>query len=384
LCGGRYLVLPKGVNVIFTDEGKGRIGGLDDIHLANGLYYHTMMLDGSSNQITEMISPSLAFSQLWQMVANASSLFYIVDNVSDMLPALLSTGAVFKFAWDPAPFTVNGSDTNWTVAQHDYLRNWSAVQFGEPQAEVAANLYDRYFAIPHIAKGNSDEWIGATLGKLGGSGAADISGSGAISNTTVATAQKALASVQPSLAPCASLHADVVKFAALVPPNRLEFYRQHLAWQTACQHFGVVAISELAQSLLATTHDDAVAHVNASIAAIDSLFAAQRAGEGDGQWSGLYFGDRLDYTCVPHNISLEFAPCTTPFRFLACLAYLHTCSCMGTYATLFSLACVPRIPAHARARACASRRMHTTRSDAQTHLTPHHHSTPLITNSNIM
>lgn len=55
------LTVPEGVKVIFTDAGKGRIGGLEDVHLADGLYYHTAMLDGGANQLTEMISPALIF-----------------------------------------------------------------------------------------------------------------------------------------------------------------------------------------------------------------------------------------------------------------------------------------------------------------------------------
>ena len=54
---------------------------------------HTAMLDGGANQLTEMISPALIFEQLWALASNASSLFYFVDNVSDMLPVPLSTAA---------------------------------------------------------------------------------------------------------------------------------------------------------------------------------------------------------------------------------------------------------------------------------------------------
>ena len=65
----------------------------------------------------------------------------------------------------------------------------------------------------------------------------------------------------------------------------------------AFQHFGVVAVDELAASLLAAAAGGggsavAIAHANASMAALDSLFAAQRAAEGSGEWSGLFFGDR--------------------------------------------------------------------------------------------
>ena len=92
-----HLIIPEGVKVVFTDSGKGHIGGLADIHLADGLYYHTAMLDGGANQLTEMISPALIFQQLWALTSNASSLFYFVDNVSDMLPVPLSTAAGSDF-----------------------------------------------------------------------------------------------------------------------------------------------------------------------------------------------------------------------------------------------------------------------------------------------
>ena len=66
------LIIPEGVEIVFTDAGQGRIGGLDDIHLASGIYYHTAMLDGGANQITEMVSPGLIFSQMFHVYKNAS------------------------------------------------------------------------------------------------------------------------------------------------------------------------------------------------------------------------------------------------------------------------------------------------------------------------
>jgi hypothetical protein len=72
--------------------------GLDDIHLADGLYYHTAMLDGTANQLTEMISPALIFSQLYHVYKNASKRFYIVDNVSDLYPCILTAAARAAFS----------------------------------------------------------------------------------------------------------------------------------------------------------------------------------------------------------------------------------------------------------------------------------------------
>eukprot|EP00038_Savillea_parva_P011295 m.196480 g.196480 ORF g.196480 m.196480 type:complete len:864 (-) comp19831_c0_seq1:58-2649(-) len=292
------LKIPPGVKVIFTDAGKGKIGGLDDIHLADGLYYHTMMLDGSSNQLTEMISPSLVFSQLYNFVANASQLYYIVDNVSDMLPVPISTSALMKFAWDPSPFITNGVNTDWNATQREFLFNFTSLQFGDTLAQPLAMLYDRYFNLPQILHGNGDEWLGESLGRLAGGAAGDISSTGSVSNVTAAKATQAMQQLAPSLPLAAALQTDVDAMASQIPPRRVQFFRQHLAWQTACANYGYIAVNELAQSVLATTRADAINHVNASLAALDSLFAAQRAGEGRGQWSGVYFGDRLEYTAL--------------------------------------------------------------------------------------
>ena len=268
------------------------------------------MLNGASNQLTEMISPALIFQQLWALAANASSLFYFVDNVSDMLPVPLSTAAALAFAWDPQQFVAEQGD--WNATQLTFLKKWSLVQYGDAVADEAAALYADYFNIPHVHDGLSDEWIGALLGNLGGGGAQALHSQGTIDNATKSAAAKALAQVQASLPACAALHSGALALAAKVPSRRQQFYRRHMLWNSACQHFGAVAISELSQSLLAFADDPytefgatsarattaAIAHANASLAALDSLFEAQRAAEGSGEWSGLFYGDRLPYTTL--------------------------------------------------------------------------------------
>jgi hypothetical protein len=293
------LIVPEGVKVVFTDSGKGHIGGLEDIHLAEGLYYHTAMLDGSANQLTEMISPALIFSQLWALVSGAAELFYFVDNVSDMLPVPLSTGAALQFAWDPTKFAPDGNATDWEAVQQAYLETWATTEYGADSGKQAAALYAAYFAIPHVFAGRSDEWIGASLGKLGGAGSQAIRAHGVIDNATRTSALAAAAAVAPSLVPCAALWGEVTALAPSIPARRQQFYSRHMLWPSACQHFGVVAIHALASSLLAADGSlEAISHANASMAALDSLFAAQRAAEGAGEWSGLYSADRLPYTTL--------------------------------------------------------------------------------------
>ena len=61
------------------------------------------------------------------------------------------------------------NETDWNASQKRFLEAWATTQFGGV-GEQAAALYGEYFALPHVASGRSDEWIGASLGKLGGGG----------------------------------------------------------------------------------------------------------------------------------------------------------------------------------------------------------------------
>lgn len=269
------------------------------------------MLNGASNQLTEMISPALIFEQLWALAANASSLFYFVDNVSDLLPVPLSTAAALAFAWDPQQFASKG---DWNATQLMFLKNWSMVQYSDTVADEVAALYVDYFNIPHVQAGLSDEWIGRLLGNLGGGGAQALRSHGAIDNATKTLAMEALAQVQPSLSACATVYSGALALVPKVPQRRQQFYQRHMIWNSACQHFGTMAISELSQSLLvfpdataigigangagAGAIASALQHANASLAALDSLFEAQRAAEGSGEWSGLFYADRLPYTTL--------------------------------------------------------------------------------------
>ena len=98
------------------------------------------MLDGSANQVSEMVPPSRIFDQLGKFVANCSETFLIVDNVSDLWPVLLSTEAVLKFAWDPEAFM--GGDPNAT--EMAFFLAFAKRNFGAALAEPVAAVYKQY------------------------------------------------------------------------------------------------------------------------------------------------------------------------------------------------------------------------------------------------
>ena len=83
----------------------------------------------------------------------------------------------------------------------------------------------------------------------------------------------------------------------------MQFYTAHVVYQTSLQHFAVVAIASLAESIIALSAHNrtgAVVAANQSMDALAELFAAQRRAEGPGQWRGLFAMDRLPYVGPDH------------------------------------------------------------------------------------
>eukprot|EP00040_Diaphanoeca_grandis_P030556 m.180759 g.180759 ORF g.180759 m.180759 type:complete len:817 (-) comp32035_c1_seq2:48-2498(-) len=287
------LKIPEGVKILFTDRGHGYIGGLGDLKNATGVYYHTAMLDGSANQVSEMVPPSRIFSEFAAFIANCSETFLIVDNVSDLWPVLLSTEAVLRLAWDPKKFSGNANTT-----QMQFFKDFSTRMFGQNVSSAVAEIYLAYFTLPHVVAGRSDEFMGETLRKLSGSARADLKNRGNMSNTTILLAQQTLQGITPSLKPCTDALAAAMALQPSIQQHNRQFYDAHVVYQTSLQNFGIVAIEQLAMSILGfggSNATDSLARAQAAMDALTSLFASQRTAEGSGSWRGLFAGDRLSY-----------------------------------------------------------------------------------------
>jgi hypothetical protein len=243
-----------------------------------------------------MIPPSRIFEQFTAFVKGCKETFLLVDNVSDLWPVLLSTEAVLKFAWDPVQFSGNSS-----VEEMRFFEAFAARNFGVALSGAVAAVYKQYFSIPHIVTGHSDEMFGSMLRELGGAGASDLASGHGISNATLVAAQTGLATITPSLAPCAAAKAAADALVGSVSAANLQFFTAHVVYQTSLQHFASQAIANLARSLIALAGNnatDAIRLSNQSMEALSDLFAAQRRAEGTGQWQGLCSMDRLPYTAL--------------------------------------------------------------------------------------
>eukprot|EP01062_Namystynia_karyoxenos_P065311 TRINITY_DN5879_c0_g1_i1.p1 TRINITY_DN5879_c0_g1~~TRINITY_DN5879_c0_g1_i1.p1 ORF type:complete len:843 (+),score=292.85 TRINITY_DN5879_c0_g1_i1:230-2530(+) len=292
-----YIKIPEGVQLLFTDEGVGYIGGLDNASESRGLYYHTAMLNGLSNQLTEMIPPARIFDQLGKFVKQLKRAFYIVDNISDLWPVLMTTEAVLKLAWDPTRFAGDPA-----AAQHAFIKEWTGRRYGLHLAESATKAWELYFAIPNVAEGNSDEWIGENLGGVAGNAANDWRRWGNVTNTTYATAAAAAQKVAKSVAAAAAtLSAAEAVLQAAADPSGRAMVTRHLYYNAALQKHGSDAVASVAASVVAAAAGNLSAArdgVASALTSIDALFAAQRTAEGSGEWRGLFFGDRLSYSSL--------------------------------------------------------------------------------------
>eukprot|EP00118_Oscarella_pearsei_P010832 m.68671 g.68671 ORF g.68671 m.68671 type:complete len:172 (+) comp35546_c0_seq2:1007-1522(+) len=57
------LHIPEDIHIIFTDEGAGFVRDIDLLKPGSGLYYHTAMLNGQANQLTEMVPPARIYDK---------------------------------------------------------------------------------------------------------------------------------------------------------------------------------------------------------------------------------------------------------------------------------------------------------------------------------
>ena len=85
-----HLTLPEGVVQVWPDDGSGIIRDNGTVKAGQGIYYHTAMLNGHANQLSEMVNPGRIYGELGRFARAGATNFFLV-NVSDVRPVPLST-----------------------------------------------------------------------------------------------------------------------------------------------------------------------------------------------------------------------------------------------------------------------------------------------------
>jgi hypothetical protein len=136
------LELPRGVTLVWPDNGHGIIRDEGTIRSGQGVYYHTAMLNFAANQLTEMVPLERIQRELGRAV-RAGATEYLLINTSDLRPVPLTTQAAMELAWNAGPWLLAGEQ-----AVQRYLEHWCERQFGPQAAPHLADYYRAYFAAP--------------------------------------------------------------------------------------------------------------------------------------------------------------------------------------------------------------------------------------------
>lgn len=320
-----FLTLPAGVQIVVTDSGAGFINVNSNVsQYAHGVYYHTVssfpncgsrsssarslrpllttlprppqaMYNGGANQLGEMVPADRIFTQFARFFNYSVASNIVIDNLSDIRPALMTSEALMRMAWDPAPY-VSG-DPNATALA--FYSAWGARQAGLAPADAATfgAAWRDYFATPFIQSGRADNVLANLISDVCTVAGADLQKNGTVSAGAVAKAAGALAQIGGSATPSALLGLlDRVKaLQASVPAARQPFFAGHTLVGMASTAQPAQAVMLISTALAAIASGDkatAAAALDGALAAMDDLMSLRRTGE-YGQWHGFWFSDHL-------------------------------------------------------------------------------------------
>jgi hypothetical protein len=140
-----YLKIPSEVLLVWADTGYGDMQDGGKVAAGQGAYFHTAMMNGQANQLSEMVPVSVIHSELGRYI-KAGATSYILVNTSDLRPVVMTTRALMEEAWGGLP--TEESDTDGA-----YYRRWATEEFGAKSADELAGVYKDYFAAPSARTG---------------------------------------------------------------------------------------------------------------------------------------------------------------------------------------------------------------------------------------
>jgi hypothetical protein len=291
-----FIKIPEDVIVVWPDNGAGFIRDKtnqispDDegrVQKGQGIYYHTAMMNGRSNQLSEMVPPERIYHELLRFVKAGATMFFL-DNVSDVRAVPLSTDCAMKLVWDAKPYLNKTDEEN----QNDFLNDWSQRQFGSKiAAKITAN-YNGYFNIPYIKEQTGDHTIHSRLRRIMQAATSFILENKPLDDETLNSCKENLKFASENRTYVAKLTDKAVSLAAQVPAERKDFYQSHVLTQLQIHLYSLAALEYYSQSALAyhsRNKTEAVRYSEKAIEASKEVFADNKKGE-YGKWANWYRG----------------------------------------------------------------------------------------------
>jgi hypothetical protein len=285
-----HIKLPDGVTTVWADDGTGIIDDKGLAKAGQGIYYHTAMLSGQHNQLSEMVPPGRIYSEMGRFVRCGGTEFFLV-NVSDIRPVPLSTDCAMRMAWNATPYLGREDQAN----QDSFFSDWCQRQFGAEVASEAARAYALYFKIPYHQRAlrKGDNALHTHLRQLV-SGTTPMVVKGApLSTNSMAMVQGHLRFIGQNKPAVAEVASKAEALMPRIPVERRQFFQGHLVTQA---HIHLSSLNMLEGCALALdayakgNKAEAITKAEQALKSADELACVLHAAE-YGKWSGWYRGE---------------------------------------------------------------------------------------------
>ncbi|MFP5205154.1 MAG: glycosyl hydrolase 115 family protein [Acidobacteriota bacterium] len=151
-----YLKIPPEVALVWADTGYGDMQDGGKVAAGQGMYFHVAMMNGQSNQLSEMVSVKVIQDEIGRYIRAGATSYFLV-NTSDIRPVAMTTRAVMEMAWGGVPATLGlmpgaAGTASPPDADGAYYRRWAAEEFGPKAAPALESVYKDYFAAPSLRR----------------------------------------------------------------------------------------------------------------------------------------------------------------------------------------------------------------------------------------
>ncbi|MCC6125978.1 MAG: glycosyl hydrolase 115 family protein [Pirellulales bacterium] len=310
-----HLKLPEGVIVVWPDDGTGIIRDQGKVQAGQGIYYHTAMLSGQSNQLSEMVPPGRIASELGRFVKAGAAEYFLV-NVSDVRPVPLSTDFAMKFAWNAAPFVAREDLQN----HKEFIADWCRRQFGAEAAPRVAEIFEGYFDIPYHRRDVrwGDNAFHSLIRQINVKAAPLIAKDQPLTEAILKSVKEGADYAAKSRESLSALAEKADALAASIPSRRRSFYRGNVIAPLQVHRQSLAMLDSYTQAIDAYAAGDknkAAEEIDNALEAGEKLAAALRRAE-YGKWAAWYQGEDfvgLDSTydrlrCLKASLSGEPVP----------------------------------------------------------------------------
>lgn len=339
-----YLRIPPEVTTVWADSGSGDLQDHGEVKAGDGAYYHVAMVDGTSNQLSELVPVERIYAELGRF-QDARATGYLLLNTSDIRPVVMTTRAVMEVAWGGVPRSKGD-------AAADFYKRWVTQQYGQAAAEAIVPIYKLYFDAPA-----RNDRTGKPFGDQGyhtyarqmildamidvptyfiadqvPTWQAPIVSEGDYGRAELPKLVKMIASNCPAAQiRWDSLWKRAVEAEKLVPVDRRKAYAAQVLTMIAVNRESnrmLLDVAHSIQSAKAGQTKEATLQINAAKDALTELSRSERAAE-YGQWENWYRGDWLvgvprtteDLVVYQHYLNAPLSPILPPLIWSSWEAY---------------------------------------------------------------